>query len=139
MALNANSSLVESGSRGGRALLRFNGSSANVQVWSNSTVSADIATSNSTLDPVLGAKITGVWWSVSGNTISIGRVINATSTNTVLTLSGSGGWSRNDGWMGGIEFPSANLVVTFGTGASGVLFVEVDKEYAGGDFTTEHV
>lgn len=142
MALNANTTLIYSASQGGKALLRFTGTSANVIVSANSTVNADISDANHLNDQISGAMITGVWWSCAGNSTAVGTIsvarANSSVTNTGLILSGTGDWSRDDGWQGGRDFPSQNVVVTFTAAATGTLYLELYKQYPGGDGLIEH-
>jgi hypothetical protein len=127
MPFGANSFLVYSQSQGGKAVMRFVGTSANVIVQANSTVNSDIADSNHANDAILAADICGVFFSITGNTATVAR-----GGNTILTLSGSDHWTRSMGWITEAEYNTANIVVTFGTGALGVIFLEVTKEYTGG-------
>lgn len=137
MALNANSALVFSQQRGGRTVLRFNGTSANVVV-STTISNTDIADANHANDAILSAPIVGVWWSVTGNTTAVGTITIARQANTIMTLSSTGAWTRNDLWMGGLESPAANVVVTFSAGSAGVVYLEFSKTYAGGDSLIDH-
>lgn len=127
MALNANTVLINTHQVGGRATLRFNGTSANVFIVANSTVNSDLSQANSTLDPVSdGAKITGIWWSLTGNTAAIARANSSVTTNVVI-LSGTGDWCSEKGWKGDYQLPTQNVVVTFGTSAVGTIYVEFAK------------
>lgn len=128
MALNANSVLLRSQVRGGRSTLRFNGTSANVMTVANSTVNADISSTN---DSITGASISGMVFSFTGNTVVVQRA-NSTVTVNVATLSGTGTWTAAQGWLGDGQLPSQNVVVTYNTGALGTLYMEFAKQYAGG-------
>lgn len=133
MALNANVVLLRSTVRGGRATLRFNGTSANCVVQANSTVNADIADAGHATDQIVGATISGIWWSITGNTtIADGAVTVQRQANTILTLSGVGSWSPATGWLGDGQFPAANVVVTFSGAAQGTVYVEFAKQYQNG-------
>lgn len=124
MALNANTVLINTKQVGGRATLRFNGTSANVFIVANSTVNSDLSQTNSTIDPVAGgAKITGIWWSLNGNTATIAR-----QGTTILTLGGTGYWSAETGWKGDAQSPTTNVVVTYGTSATGSVYIEFVKQ-----------
>jgi len=134
MSINANTSIVLSQQRGGKAVLKFQGTSANVVCASNSTVQADIAVGNNSIDPIRGAAITGMWWSLCGNsTVTAATVTVARQANTVYTLQGGDQWTQSNGFRADRQDFSANLVVTFNAPAQGTLIIELSKVYEGGN------
>ena len=132
MALNANTVLINTHQVGGRATLRFNGTSANVFIVANSTVNSDLSQANSTIDPVAGAKISGIFWSLVGNTTAIGSATiaraNSTVTTNVATLSGTGDWTVAKGFIGDNQLPTQNVVVTYVAGTVGTVYIEFVKQ-----------
>jgi hypothetical protein len=124
--INTNTVLLRSQSQGGRALIRFTGSGGAI-VQGNTSQNSDISDSGHPADPIQGGSITGAWWSIAGNTATVARGAN----NTLLTLSGSGFFSQAQNWQGDGSLPTSNIVVTFGTGAVGTLYLEVTKTVRG--------
>src|SRR6266567_4761444 len=116
----SNSVLVTSPAIGGRAVVRVFGTCANIIVASNSTVNANISTSNET---ITGATLTGLTFSLTGNSATISRSVS--NAANVFSISGSGIWNTDLGWHGEGLFPSANLIVTYGAGASSVVYLEL--------------
>ena len=93
-------------------------------------VNSDLSTSN---DQIQGASISGVSWSLSGNTTqALVGVTIARGANTIMTLSGTGQWSAAQGWLGDGQFPAANVAVLFNGGQTGVIYRELAKHYSGG-------
>lgn len=145
MALNANSVLVFSANRGGKSVVRFLGSSANVIVTGNSTVNADITdtTQQFANDQIKSCHLSGAWWTVTGNSTAVGsiavaRVVNSSVTSNALVLSGSGYLTRDNEWPGDRQNPTSNVLVTFSAAATGVLYLEFYKQYDSGDSLIEH-
>ena len=118
--------LVTSPALGGRATIRATANSGQLMIAANSIVNSDISTSN---EAVIGCSITGLSWTVSsGNTITVSRVVSDPANN-IVQLTGTGAWNQALGWRGDGEWPTANIVITFTTGAVGVVFVDVAKRY----------
>jgi hypothetical protein len=123
-----NTVAIQSPARGGRATLRIFGNSGQI------AVAANLPIANSDLSPtsneaVTGCSITGLSWSVAGTgTITISRSVAAVG-NSIVTLASTGLWNRSVGWQGNDEWAAANLVVTFSSGAVGVVFIETTKKY----------
>ena len=145
MALNANSVLIYSANRGGRAVIRFLGSSANVIVVGNSTVNADITDTTQLYanDQIKAAHVSGAWWSLIGNstvmgTVAVARVVNTTLTSNIMVLSGTGYFSRDNEWSSDRQNQTANILVTFTTGTVGTLYLELTKQYEAGDQLIDH-
>ena len=79
-------------------------------VAANSTVNSDLSLSN---DQIQGASISGISWSLSGNTIQalVGATV-ARDATTIMTLSGTGQWSAAQGWLGDGSNAASNVAVT---------------------------
>jgi hypothetical protein len=127
MALNANTVLLRSQVKGGRATVLFSGNST-IVVQANSTVNSDVADTGHLADPITGASISGLNWSCLGaNTITIAR-----NANVVAVLSGSGNMTAATGWLGNGKDSAANVVVSFQAAGCGTLYIEMAKLYSGG-------
>jgi hypothetical protein len=135
MALNTNTAIVKI--TGNKATLKFY-NSGTINVVGNSTANSDLSLSNGSVDPVVGASITGLWWSVLSNstiagTVNIQRQANSTVNTMVASLSGSGSLSKETGWKGDALLPASNVVVTFAGPGSGSnvsqVWVEFTKLY----------
>lgn len=131
MSINANTALIKSGARGGRATVRFIGTGANLVVVANSTSNSDIG--NPANDQfIVGASIVGMHFCLAGNGVTVARV-NSTVTVVVANLQGSGFWTAATGWQGDQRLLSQNVVVTFGTSGLGTIELELSKIYPGGN------
>ncbi len=120
----ANAVLILSPSAGGRSTLRVFGNTGQIQVPLG-VANSDLATSN---EAITGASITGLAWSLLGNTVTISRAV-ADAANVIIILTGTGIWTASQGWHGDGEWPAANITFTFTTGTIGTVFCESHKQY----------
>jgi hypothetical protein len=130
MALSGGAVLLRSQVKGGRATVKFTATGNVGVIQANSTVNSDLSNSN---DAITGASISGISWSLSGNTTQalVGATI-ARGATTIMTLSGTGQWSAAQGWLGDGSNAASNVAVTFNGGQTGVVYAEFSKIYAGG-------
>jgi hypothetical protein len=130
MAFSGGATLLRSQVKGGRATVKFTATGNVGTVTANSTVNSDLSISN---DSITGASISGISWSLSGNTTQalVGATV-ARGATTIMTLSGTGQWSAAQGWLGDGSNAVSNVAVTFNGGQTGVIFMEMAKQYAGG-------
>lgn len=125
----SNTKILWSSVQAGSAMLLTVGANGYVNVVGNSTVNSDFGNPANN-DFITGATISGVWWSTgtSGSTITIVR-----GANVVLTLSGSGNFTRGDsGWPGIALYPAAANIVFNLPDANSHVMCLISKEYSGG-------
>lgn len=97
-----------------------------VNVVANSSVNSELSNSNGTVDPVIGATVTGLWWSAQTTPVQVTR--GNSTVNSIISLSGSGSLSRATGWQGDDTLKSsANLV--FLVKETSTLWIELTKVY----------
>src|SRR6266516_8123881 len=123
----ANAAIISSPKTGGRVLLLAYGNTGQIQVPLGAANSDLSPTSN---EAITGCSITGLSWSLVGNSAVVSRAISDTANNIVVLAAGIGHWTSATGWRGDGEFPTANLVITFTTGTVGTVFIDISKRYA---------
>lgn len=98
------------------------GANATFQITANST-GGNSGIGTIAPDFVLGASVSGLWWSTDG-TITIKR-----GANTLMTLNGSGVFSDAQGFRA-LEIDAAATLVITTTSANATVIVELKKIYS---------